>query len=80
MSEENMATNEQVKELVIARLDAMPSNYKLSIGSSGTFTIQQLIQSVKADDQVGKQVVAMQLNFIKALTSGKLIEALNKNG
>jgi len=80
MSGENMATNEQVKELVIARLDAMPSNYKLSIGSSGTFTIQQLIQSVKADDQVGKQVVAMQLNFIKALTSGKLIETLNKNG
>jgi hypothetical protein len=80
MNETNNSTTEPIKELVIARLDAMPSTYKLSIGSSGTFTVQELIQNVREDNLIGKQVVAMQLNFIKALTSGKLIETLNKNG
>jgi len=72
--------NEDVKELVIARLDVMPSNYKLSIGDMGTFTKDDLIKHVRASDSVGNQIVKMQFNFIKALTSGKLIDTLNKNG
>ena len=71
--------NEDIKELVIARLDIMPSNYQLSIGNKGTFTKNQLIDHVKQEDEIGKQVVKMQINFINALTSGKLMETLNKN-
>jgi len=80
MTNENEKTSEDVKELVIQRLGVMPSNYKLSIGSKGTFTKNQLINHVIADDKIGNQVVKMQMNFIKALTTGKLIETLNKNG
>ena len=77
---EKESISEDVKELVIARLDIMPSTYKLSIGSEGTFTRKQLIEHVIAGDKIGNQITRMQLNFIKALTTGKLIETLNKNG
>ncbi len=77
---EKESISEDIKELVIARLDIMPSTYKLSIGSEGTFTRKQLIEHVIAEDKIGNQITRMQLNFIKALTTGKLIETLNKNG
>lgn len=80
MTEKNEQISEDVKELVIARLGIMPSTYKLSIGSEGTFTKDQLIEHVLAEDKIGNQITMMQLNFIKALTTGKLIETLNKNG
>ncbi len=80
MTEKNEKISEDVKELVIARLGVMPSTYKLSIGSEGTFTKDQLIEHVIAEDRIGNQVARMQINFIKALTTGKLIGTLNKNG
>jgi len=80
MTEKDGKISEDVKELVIARLGIMPSTYKLSIGSEGTFTKDQLIEHVLAEDKIGNQITMMQLNFIKALTTGKLIETLNKNG
>ncbi len=71
--------SEDIKELVIARLGIMPSNYQLSIGNKGTFTKNQLIDHVNQEDEIGKQIVKMQINFINALTSGKFMETLNKN-
>jgi len=70
---------EEIKELVLARIDVMPPNLKLSIGNFGTFTKQELIDHVKEGDEAGKQIVQMQLNFIKALTNGRLIKTLNQN-
>lgn len=79
MTEKNEKISEDVKELVIARLGVMPPTYKLSIGNEGTFTTSQLIEHVRAEDNIGNQISRMQLNFIRALTTGKLIETLNKN-
>jgi len=70
---------EELKELILARIEVMPSNLKLSIGNFGTFTKQELMEHVKKGDEEGKQIMQMQINFIKALTSGRFIETLNKN-
>jgi len=79
MSEERQnKKNSGVKELVLARLNVMPPNYKLSVGNRGTFTKDELIEHVKKGDETGSQIVNMQMNFIRALTSGKLIETLNQ--
>ena len=72
--------NEGLKELVLARIEVMPQNFRLSIGNFGTFTKQEMIESVKKEDEAGKQIIKMQLNFIKALTDNRLIGILNKNG
>jgi len=75
MSEEK-DKGEYLKELVLARLDVMPSNYKLSVGNQGTFTKMQLMDSVRRESSLGKQIIGMQVNFIKALTSGELTKVI----
>jgi hypothetical protein len=72
--------SDSVRELVLARLEVMPSNFKLSVGNQGTFSKEELLDHVKKGDNIGRGVIEMQLNFIKALTTGKLIETINKNG
>jgi hypothetical protein len=67
-----------MKELVLARIDIMPPNFELSIGGFGTFTKEELIEHVSMGDKVRTKVMEMQFNFIKALTSGKLIQTLNQ--
>ena len=75
-----MMLTDEMKELIVARLDVMPANYKLSIGNQGTFTKNDLIKHVQKGDSIGNQIAQIQLNFIRALTTGKLIETLNKYG
>lgn len=78
MKEETQKPGEGIKELVLARISVMPPNLKLSIGSYGTFNKEELIERVKKGDEVGMQVIKINMNFINALTSGKLIETINK--
>lgn len=80
MSDDIMMLTDEIKELIVARLDVMPANYKLSIGNQGTFTKNDLIKHVQKGDSIGNQIAQIQLNFIRALTTGKLIETLNKYG
>ena len=65
---------EAVKELVIARLDVLPSDRRISIGGEGEFTKTELIAHVKDNDAVGKTIVALELEFLKALKDGSLLE------
>ena len=70
---------EEIKELVIAKIDArMPSNIKISIGGIGSMSKQEMIEHVKKEDEQGKQIIQMHMNFIKAMTSGELMKELNK--
>ena len=70
--------NSEVKELVLERIRVMPPNYKLSVGNQGTFTKEQLMDHVGKGNEIGNQIIDMQMNFIKALTSGKLVETINQ--
>lgn len=57
--------DEDVKKLVIARLDSLPSNVKISIGSSGSFTKGELIRNVENETDIGKKIVEIQLAYIQ---------------
>lgn len=61
---------EDVKKLVIARLEALPSDKKISIGSYGDFNKDQLIERVKKEDAVGKKIVEIEMEFLQALKGG----------
>lgn len=60
----------EIKELVIARLDAFPPDKKISIGHSGEFSKDELIQHVKAGDAVGEKIVEIELEFLRAIKEG----------
>jgi hypothetical protein len=75
---EETEINEKMKELVIARIDArMPSHIKMSIGSGGSLSKEEMIDHVRKGDEEGKQIIQMHMNFIKAITSGHLIKEIN---
>jgi hypothetical protein len=72
MEEKNEPQNisEDITNLVIARLETIPSNVEISVGGDGSFTISELIERVKKQDDVGKKMIEMQLAYLRAL--GKL--------
>ena len=61
---------EEVKELVIARLETIPANVKISIGNYGEYTKEQLIQHVKKEDPIGNKLVEIELEFLRAMKEG----------
>jgi len=64
--------NQDIRELVIIRLGALPANRKISIGSFGEFSRDQLIESVKRGDDLGKKIVEIELEFLRSLKEGFL--------
>ncbi len=59
--------SEDIKNLVIARLETIPSNVEISIGGEGSFTIKDLIERVKKQDNIGKKITEMQLAYLRSL-------------
>ena len=68
--------SDEVVDLVIARLETIPSNISISIGSEGSFNVYELIERVKARDEIGKKMIEMQLQYIRSL---KNYSSLNDN-
>ena len=61
---------EDVKELVVLRLETFPSNRKVSIGSYGEFTREEMIRHVKNGDKIGQKIVEVELEFLRAMKEG----------
>ena len=69
--------DKEIKELVLWRLEAsVPEYFKLSVGGKGAFTKEELKKHIEQEDEIGLTFVDMQLNFIKALTSGKFSKVM----
>ena len=64
----------EIIDLVVARLEILPSNVQISIGSSEAFTRDQLIEHVKKDDKVGKKIVEVELEYLRLLKKGIFYE------
>lgn len=75
---QNQEIGNDVKELVIARLDVLPSNLKVSIGADGEFAKSELIEHVKQGDSIGQQIIKMELAFLRALKDGILLDEILK--
>lgn len=72
-------TQAKIIELVLARLDTLPSNARISIGSDVSLTKQELMKHVKNDDEIGKKIVEIQLNYLRFLKEGKIYELPTTN-
>lgn len=63
-------TDEDIRKLVIARLRMLSSGRKMSIGSNGEFSRDELIKRVEKNDEVGKKIVKIQLQYLQSLKDG----------
>lgn len=66
--------NEDVKELVKARLSILPQNIKISIGSEGSFSRDELIEHINEGDKIGKKIIEINMDFLRALKKGEFYE------
>lgn len=66
-----MINSEEIKKLVLTRLEAMPDTIRVSIGSEGKeLSKEDLIEHVKKEDKLGKMIIEMQLRYLKAMKTG----------
>ncbi|MDO8538597.1 MAG: hypothetical protein Q7S21_06970 [archaeon] len=59
--------DEEIKKLVIARLQTMPLTIKVAMGAHGSFDREQLISHIKQDDEIGKIIIEKELLYIKTI-------------
>lgn len=71
-----VAISEDIRKLVIARLETMPRDRGLAIGNLGSFTRDDLIKHVKSGDHIGDLMVEMQLEYLRALKEDDFFEFL----
>lgn len=66
--------NRELKELIVARLEVLPSDVRISIGSLGNFSRDELIVHVEKNDEVGKKITEVELEYLKLLKEGIFYE------
>lgn len=64
-----MSYSADVKDMVKLRLMSTPSNIKISLGSFGEFTRDELIEQVERDTPAGQAAIRMELLFIRKMPS-----------
>lgn len=69
----NEEEKDQLKKIVLARLNVMPTDVSVTIGSEN-LTKEQLVEHVQSEDEVGKQMIEMELEFLKDMASGVIYE------
>ena len=74
--EEKKKQLERLKQIVLMKIATMPKNYKLSIGREGSFNKFQIAEHINKMDDTGKQILNMELRFIKALSRGEVTKTL----
>lgn len=66
--------NEEVKKIVIARLEVFPSDKKISIGSVGELTKKEMIENVEKGTDIGEKIIEVELNYLQNLKEGIFYE------
>jgi len=79
MEESKIKIESELKEIVLQRIlsSKLPSNIKLSVGNSTEepMGILEMAEHVKAEDEIGKKIIRMELNYLKVLKEG-IVEKL----
>jgi len=66
--------SDDVKDLVVARLETLPSGAVISIGSGKELTKNEAIQSVKEGNETGQKMMEIEMSFLQGLKDGILYD------
>ena len=70
-------SDEDIRELVKARLQTFPSGKKISIGSDGEFSKEDLIKEVDQRTDLGKKIIDIQMDYMRAFKNGTLLAQID---
>ena len=63
----------QLKMLVLERISIMPENMRLAIGTT-EISKKDIVQHIEAEDDLGKQMIEMELEYLRDLASGAIYQ------
>lgn len=64
-------------ELVVERLEMLPENVYFSSGNGGTsISRDDMVRHIQENDNIGKEFVKTDLEFLRALKEGKLLKQI----
>jgi len=66
----NINIDEEIRELVMARLKILDRNTIISIGSDGKFSPDELITHVEKGDDIGEKISEIQMEWLRAFKEG----------
>lgn len=66
------STTLDFKNLVLARIQAMPQGTAISIGGGENLSKAEILRHVELDDEIGKQMIEIEKSFLQALKNGSL--------
>lgn len=82
MESEEKETNKEIKEIILFRISSskLPPNIQLSVGNltSEPMTKDEIIKHVKEEDEIGKKIIEMEINYLKALKEGIISKIQNE--
>lgn len=61
-----MAIEDEIKQLVIARLKVLSSNIRVAIGA-GSYSSKQLVRHVEREDEISQLITEVEMNFLRSL-------------
>ena len=59
--------DKDTEELVLTRLAVFPEGKKISIGSLGDFTKEEIIKHVQDKDEVGQKMIEIDLKYLQSM-------------
>ncbi len=62
-----MSQTDEIKKLVLFRLQSMQKDLGIHLGSAGILTREQLIEHVQNNDSLGKKIIETQLAYLRAM-------------
>ena len=72
--------SEDLKNLVVSRLEIVSPNKKFFIGSCREgFTKEDLIEHVRKADEIGRKAIEVEMTFLRALKDGVLLEEVTSS-
>ncbi len=65
-----LLADEDIRQLVTARLSVLSPETILSFGSEGNFSRDELLEHVKEGDSIGEKIAQIQLEWLRSLKEG----------
>jgi hypothetical protein len=68
--------NKDQKELVLARIQSYSDDVEITIGNEKSYSKEELIQNVESETDIGKEIVEIQMNYLRDLVNGNIYKLL----
>lgn len=70
--------NPNLKKIVITTIQNYDDDSELLIGGHGMFDKKQLLEEIKNETEIGKEVALSQKKFVQDLVNGKIYQLINQ--